>query len=48
MILREYNAPWKDSIDMFIEKNGILKGNIQGIFYNSVSQFFTLFYWTKG
>lgn len=47
MILKAYNAPWKDNIDLFIEKNGILKGNIEGIFHDTVNHFFTLFYWSK-
>ena len=44
MILKAYNAPWKDNIDLFIEKNGILKGNIEGVFHDTVNHFFTLFY----
>ena len=47
MILKAYNAPWKDNIDLFIEKNGILKGNIEGVFHDTVNHFFTLFYWSK-
>ena len=43
MILKAYNAPWKDNIDLFIEKNGILKGNIEGVFHDTVNHFFTLF-----
>jgi hypothetical protein len=47
MILKAYNAPWKDNIDLFIEKNGILKGNIEGVSHDTVNHFFTLFYWSK-